>query len=628
MEKKLKKPIPGNIAAKARQLLKARTGWAVFTLDEQIDTLADSGKKVYVFRARRPDQINASGVTIWLDEGGEEISVAASARSASKPSAPRLASARVDVASVKARSPRSFASSETEAITLSPSENVLTLQQGDTFPETLIAHIPANFYQLVDVYFLADTTGSMGEQLQIVKDNIASILATLTASGYNFAFGAGNYKDFPSDPYQFQHNISPTSDMAAVVEAVNYWYADGGNDGAEAQFYALDRLANDPGIGWRPGAQRIVVWMGDYPGHDPICNALTGLGYDITEDSVIGSLQANAIKVIAVSVGIYNGLDADPTPLSGDYASACGIGGSAGQATRIADATGGTAMSELYATDLAYAILNLVEPGTGYINYVQLVPTGDTASFVTYLSPDGYGPIDPSGGPFDLPFEVVFTGAVPCSTAPQVFYGTIDLVVDGVTAAQKQVQITVPACSEGGPCAELEAAADAALLQLAGTKYFTVPSEGSSCGDILPPGSVCGEAGLPDLRPCFLLKWGDGPRDQFETEDFEIALLAVCSPYSNVAFGKICLYNIRAVKADGSPVENLPDGTPSVLIVPSREVCMCEVAPCSCSFVELAIKTSSAAEGGYRILFDYCVEEVKLSSVSGAGAFSIELWRS
>jgi hypothetical protein len=144
----------------------------------------------------------------------------------------------------------------------------------------------------------------------------------------------------------------------------------------------------------------------------------------------------------------------------------------------------------------------------------------------------------------------------------------------------------------------------------------------------LPPGSACGEAGLPDLRPCFLLKWGDGASDQFETEDFEIVVLAVCNPYSNIAFGKICLYNLRAVKADGSPVDNLPDGTPTVMIVPSREVCVCEVGPCSCAFVELAIKTSGATEGGFRILFDYCIEEIKLPPLSGAGAFNTEMLRS
>lgn len=72
--------------------------------------------------------------------------------------------------------------------------------------------------------------------------------------------------------------IDPTSNDVSlgstqVTGAVATWSASGGSDGAEGQFFALHALAVDPAIGWRPGARRIVVWFGDYPGHDPICTA-------------------------------------------------------------------------------------------------------------------------------------------------------------------------------------------------------------------------------------------------------------------------------------------------------------------------------------------------------------------
>jgi hypothetical protein len=623
------------IRQKAEQLVKAQTGWSGFTLQDRTDRLADSGRTVVMVRAWRPEQPNLPGLTLWFDEQGEPLNFAKSARGATAPAAAtRLASTLIDRDRLRERHPAAFpAARATGAITLTPHENFLTLQQGESFFETLTATIPASAARMVDVYFLVDTTGSMSDAVQNVKDNITSLLTGMALGGHDMAFGAGNYRDFVSpDPYQFQHDLAPTSDIAAAAAAISTWSIGNGGDGSEAQLYALDRLSSDPFIGWRPGAQRIVVWIGDYPGHDPVCAAINGLGYDITESTVIQSLLNAGIAVVAVSVGSGPGLDADPTADSVDYNGFCGIGGSPGQASRIVQNTGGQLLNGLDANTLADAILNQMGGAVFQLNSVQLVPSGGTAPFVAAVNPGAYGSLDPTQ-PYDLPFEVTFVGVYPCGPSDQVFHGALDLVVDGVVVAQKTVQITVPACVDGGGgtnCYQLGAQASASLLQIAQSKYVTVVSEGSACsGGLLPdPAFPCAEAPMPELRPCFILKWGDGSRDQLETEDFETLLLAVCNPYSNIAFGKVRVYNLRVVKADGSPAGNLPDGTPSVQLVPSRAITVCDVAPCSCDFAELAFQSAGAVEGGYRILFDYCVEDVRMTGMSGSGAFPVELWNS
>ena len=61
-----------------------------------------------------------------------------------------------------------------------------------------------------DVYFLADTTGSMGSILNAVQAGANNVLAALGGLPVDMVFGVGNYKDFASgDPYCFQHQVSP-----------------------------------------------------------------------------------------------------------------------------------------------------------------------------------------------------------------------------------------------------------------------------------------------------------------------------------------------------------------------------------------------------------------------------------
>jgi hypothetical protein len=236
------------------------------------------------------------------------------------------------------------------SVELAPGESV-TVEKQVTTPE-----IPPT----PDIYFLADTTGSMGSSIAAVQADAAAILEDVLALDPGARFGVGDYKDFPYDPWAFKHQQAITADTAAVISAAGDWAAGGGSDGPEGQFYALYKIATDPAIGWRTGTSRIVVWFGDAPGHDPIPAAATGLDFDITEAVLIDALADAGIRVIAVSVtsGYAEGLDAAPGG-AGDY----GIypdyvaGGEAGQATRIAAATGGVSLFDVDPDDVVAAIL-------------------------------------------------------------------------------------------------------------------------------------------------------------------------------------------------------------------------------------------------------------------------------
>jgi hypothetical protein len=236
----------------------------------------------------------------------------------------------------------------------------VTLTPGDSTTVEKVVHTP-EIAPKPDIYFLADTTGSMGQVIDNVRANAADILSTVDAQASDPMYGAGDYKDFQSptqlDPYAF-NNPAPIGGVAAAQAAIAAWSADGGNDGPEGQLFALHELATGA-AGFRADSTRILVWFGDAPGHDPVCNAINGGAGDLTETSVTAELVAAGIKVIAVSTttGYEDGLDDDPTLGASDYAVCGSPGGTSGQATRIATATEGAVFQDVEPSEVSDAIL-------------------------------------------------------------------------------------------------------------------------------------------------------------------------------------------------------------------------------------------------------------------------------
>ena len=429
------------------------------------DRVPSTGAVIYRVSAVRKDQPNGQILNVVIDEQGKIVDMKAllssekvdffqpfpradkTDKSAAAPpgaTAAALADINPAVRTTAFASPAALK----VPVTINPSVNDLRLTPGQVFTEDIHVTIPATPDALFDVYFLADTTGSMGGILAGVKTGASNILNTLGGMFPNMAFGAGNYKDFLSgDAFCFQHQQSLVVNPAGPLAAINAWSAPSGSGGdlPEGQFFALDQIATSPTIGWRPGAQRILVWFGDAPGHDPICAGLPGVPTAITEAILISHLKAgpNPIKVLAISTisgEDPNGLDG--TPSQGSYT--CANTGTAGQGTRIATQTGGSFTTGVNAATISGTIIALVTAATNLFNNIKLVASGGTAPFVTSITPaGGYGPVDNKG--HDYVFKVTFTGP-PCRDTDQVFTGTIDVVADGKVVAQKTVKLTVIAC--------------------------------------------------------------------------------------------------------------------------------------------------------------------------------------
>jgi hypothetical protein len=426
------------------------------------DRVPSTGAVIYRVYATPKDKPNGPIYTVTIDDQGKPVdtkTLAAREKVELFPPFPRAGAEalnpepKVRVAAVPERA--SFVTAEATlaaggpaaaaAVTINPSVNDLKLMPGQVFTEDIHVIVPPTPDPLFDVYFLADTTGSMFSIIDAVKAGAGTIMNTLRVQFPNMAFGVGNYKDFasvPPDPFCFQHQLSPTVNPLPVQTAINTWAANGGDDLPEGQFFALNQIATQASIGWRPGAKRILVWFGDAPGHDPICAGLPGVPTAITEAIVKNNLAVNGIKVLAISTVTGFPLGLDDTPFQGNYP--CANTGTAGQGTRIATATGGSYTSGVNAATISATIVSAVTAAATLFNNIKLVPTGATAPFVTSINPaGGYGPVDNKG--HDYVFKVTFTGP-PCKNTDQVFTGTIDVVGDGKVLTQKTVKLTVNSC--------------------------------------------------------------------------------------------------------------------------------------------------------------------------------------
>jgi hypothetical protein len=288
------------------------------------------------------------------------------------------------------------------ADSVSPSSFSATLGVGGstTINKTVTVDAGTPTTSLVDVFFLADTTGSMADEIASVKAASSSILASAAALG-NVSFAVGEYKDF-GDAFAYRLNAdisaSGAANQAAAIAGINLWSASGGGDTPEANLFGLESAAT--GTAWRDGSARILVQFGDAPGHDPSGTS--------TQATATAALIANNVAVEAIDVGDLNGT-AD---------------GHTGEAEAIAIATGGTYIAGINTSTIVDTITDAIHTAFETYTTVGLDLSGAPAGVTVTSSPDITGTFDRSiARTFN--FTVTFTGVAP-GTYDFPIFGTVD----------------------------------------------------------------------------------------------------------------------------------------------------------------------------------------------------------
>lgn len=158
----------------------------------------------------------------------------------------------------------------------------------------------------------------------------------------------------------------------------------------------------------------------------------------------------------------------------------------------------------------------------------------------------------------------------------------------------------------GDTCRELGAAIDEQITQTPKVNALR------PCDDSQPVEKPrCLPARLPRIAPWTSIRWGDSQCDCIEGDDTEVMHLTVCNPYRNLTLSNLTIHQLVVVQANGLPVPNLPDGSPSVQLVPVGPYCFDDLPPCTCVTRQFVLRLRGAVPGSYRILvrgicFDAC----------------------
>ena len=75
----------------------------------------------------------------------------------------------------------------------------------------------------------------------------------------------------------------------------------------------------------------------------------------------------------------------------------------------------------------------------------------------------------------------------------------------------------------------------------------------------------------------------------------------VCNCFSNIKFSDFKVSMIEVLNKDGKPVALLPNGSPSVKLLPIGIYCFGDIEPCSCVTREFILINEGAKEGKYQI---------------------------
>jgi hypothetical protein len=292
---------------------------------------------------------------------------------------------------------------------ITPDSFEATIDVGETVTVTKTITTDVGGASKVDVFFLADNTGSMSGVINNVRNAATAILSGLSAVISDVAFGVARYfgdpkeggEDFDS-AYDVLQPITTVG--ATAVASMGSWIASGGGDSPEANFYAIQQAstegANTDGIGstdpvggdgtgeatgWRDGAAKILLWFGDVSSHTTTVDEL----------EAIEAAQDNGVTVIAFnSSSAGSGID------------------SSSQASNVTAATGGSLInnfSSLSGDALTAAVLASIDLATSTFD-LDLFTVGDTSGLdVSFSCMSAEGCDDVVGGE-SREFEMSITG--------------------------------------------------------------------------------------------------------------------------------------------------------------------------------------------------------------------------
>jgi hypothetical protein len=348
-----------------------------------------------------------------------------------------------------------FTSAGAMAASITPSTVDRTITVGETITINKTITLDARAVGVVDIFFLADNTGSMGGTITNVRNSATALMTSLASTFSSAQFGVGRYFGDPIEPDTYASAYDRlqgiTSSIGDAQTAMNTgWIASGGGDGPEANFYALHQVAtsgaNVPGTpltpaaegglqgtgentGWRPGASKVIVWFGDVQSHNET----------ITEAQTIAALQANNVIVIGMNSSIDNfGIDGSFNSANGNDTNQC---------DDITAATGGTCFHNFNSVppgDVADTIADAIGSATTELDLVFGHSLLGGGLDIGFTCTDALGCDDVPGGA-SRTFDLTIRGLAPGTYNFNVFAAGVDAIeTDTITVLPRDGTVPEP----------------------------------------------------------------------------------------------------------------------------------------------------------------------------------------
>lgn len=140
----------------------------------------------------------------------------------------------------------------------------------------------------VDIAFVLDTTDSMSDDIELVKENLLGIIGQLKLDKANVRIGLLEYRD-SADTFLNRVVIDFTTDLDEVGAAIKKISAGGGGDLPEAVFDAL--LVTKDQFSWDQKMKHVAILIGDAPPHSKTVDQLYG------KEEVIQEYRAKEIEI-------------------------------------------------------------------------------------------------------------------------------------------------------------------------------------------------------------------------------------------------------------------------------------------------------------------------------------------
>jgi Mg-chelatase subunit ChlD len=257
----------------------------------------------------------------------------------------------------------------------------------------------------VDVVFVVDTTGSMWDDIDAVKDFASDFVDLLTMSTSSFRFALVTYRDHPEhteDPedYPARVDLDFTDDEGTILTAIDAMEVDGGGDLPESVYSGL--LAGI-GLEWRPGVKKVVIQLGDAGPHDP--EPVTGYTASDVIEAAWAVDPAEVYVVDVSSVGV------DPL------------------LEEIADETGGGVFTAATPEDIAEALVEVIEEALAKPTAWAGGPYVTVAG--TQIILDGSGSFDADGTIVSYEWDLDGDGTFDTSSSEPTYAYTFTSDFDG-----------------------------------------------------------------------------------------------------------------------------------------------------------------------------------------------------